>query len=96
MVVPGELQNGRRRQRNRKRDGGAPEFLDHNIERQRHQGNLPRDAYGDIEHIAQEVFVAFEAGVFGQNLFQHRAPEAPRPHAAIEVHQHLIRFRLGQ
>src|ERR1035438_10212108 len=75
--------------------GGAPKFLENNIQRQSDQANLPCDSHHDVEHIAEEIFVSLEAWVFRQYLLQDRTPKAPRPHTAVEVHQHRIVFRLG-
>ena len=57
MIEPGELKNRGRTQDYNQSDSGSLELLDHDVERQRHQGNLPRDAYGDIEHIAESWLV---------------------------------------
>src|SRR5271157_315173 len=84
MVVPGELENQRGYQNDCQGYGGAVELLDHDVQGQRHQGNLPDDADHDVEHIEEEVRVLLEAGLFGKDLLQHRSPEAPWPHPAIE------------
>src|SRR5580692_4539332 len=64
VVVPGEFEDCRGGENDCERGRGAAEFLDDDVERQSDEADLPYDADGDVEHVAREVAVAFEGGIF--------------------------------
>ena len=96
MVVPGELQNRRSHQNDSRRERRPLVLVNHNIERKRNKRDLPGYTHNNVEHVAEEIFVALEAWILGKHLLQDRSPEPPRPHPLVEVDQHCIVFLLGQ